>query len=476
MKETNLYLPITSQPRELDSKILLALFARDGGINPVFGYKSAFQARLGSLPPGVFLAHNARQKSENLERIKQFGHHVVVLDEEALVRQSDEIFLKKHPKDAFDYVDRILTWGEDDFELWRRSGFDLRCELSVVGNPRIDTMRTELRPIHAREVAKIHARFGRYVLLNTNFPTVNNLTPQGGGMRLADWGREGGGQQIEQGFLGNKRETFEKFIEIAPLLAKAIAPLSLVIRPHPNEDHEPWKRAIAGIPNAQVVFEGGVVPWILGSYALVHNNCTTGVEAAVLGTPVLNFRPWRSDYDNPLSHAFGLDCPDVETMVSAIRTFVEARAPGLSAEKEKLLERHIASVAGRFSCERIVDVVNVCGKALADARAPVLFERIKALLTLQQLRIKRFIRFYSSSRGRRKRRFLREKYPELKLRKLDYAQLLYSEQQFDLLMRQFPPLMTDEIDARIRSYANALSKFDGFKSAVVAHNLFTVVR
>jgi len=322
MKEINLYLPITSQPRELDSKLLLALFARDRGINPVFGYKSAFQARLGALPGGVSLAHNARQKSQKLARLRQFGHRVVVLDEEALVRQSDEIFLKKHPKDAFDYVDHVLTWGEDDFDLWRRSGFDLPCQATIVGNPRIDIMRKELRSIHAAEVADIHARFGRYVLLNTNFPTVNNLTPQGGGVRLAAWGRDSGGQQIEQDFLGNKRATFEKFLETAPLLAKALAPLPVVIRPHPNEDQEPWKRAMDGIPNAHVVFEGSVVPWILGSYALIHNNCTTGVEAAVLRTPILNFRPWRSNFDNPLSHAFGLDCPDVESMVSAVRDIV----------------------------------------------------------------------------------------------------------------------------------------------------------
>ena len=31
MKPINLYLPITSQPRELDSKMLLAMFARERG-------------------------------------------------------------------------------------------------------------------------------------------------------------------------------------------------------------------------------------------------------------------------------------------------------------------------------------------------------------------------------------------------------------------------------------------------------------
>jgi hypothetical protein len=55
MPGINLYLPITSQPRELDAKLLLALFANERGINPVLGYKSAFQC--GSVPRAQCAAH-----------------------------------------------------------------------------------------------------------------------------------------------------------------------------------------------------------------------------------------------------------------------------------------------------------------------------------------------------------------------------------------------------------------------------------
>lgn len=475
MKTINLYLPITSQPRELDSKMLLALFAREHGLNPIFGYKSAFQARLQSLPPGVFLAHNARQKSENLDRVKKFGHHILVLDEEALVRQSDEIFLKKHPRGAFDYVDHILTWGEDDRALWDRSGFDLHCDLSVVGNPRVDVMRKEVQPIYADTVSQIRSRFGQYVLLNTNFPTVNNLTPQGGGVRLSEWGRQGDGQRIERDFLGNKRAMYEKVLDIVRPLAKAIAPLTLVVRPHPNEDHEPWQRAVSGLPNAHAVFEGGVVPWLLGSRALVHNNCTTAVEAAVLGIPILNFRPWHSEFDNKLSHAFGVDCPDAESLAAAVRGIVDGKDYGLTAEQQKLLQHHIASVSGKFSCQRIVELASESGKSLTERNEGFL-QASKTALSLKWLWLKRYIRWYVSSRGRKKRRFLREHYPEIKLRSLDFGQLRYSEEQFDLLMRQFPPLPTTYLDKRISAYSGALNRFKGFRSAIIANNLFTIVR
>ena len=166
----NLYLPITSQPRELESKLLLALFAKEKGLRPVFGYKSAFHARFASLPPGFFLAHNARQKSEKIERVQKFGHRVIVLDEEALVRQSDEIFLKKHPQDAFDHVFHVLCWGQDDREMWDRNDLKVAGVVEIVGNPRMDLLRPELAPYYRARVTEIRARYGDYVLLNTIFP------------------------------------------------------------------------------------------------------------------------------------------------------------------------------------------------------------------------------------------------------------------------------------------------------------------
>ena len=473
MTEIHFYIPITSQPRELDAKLLLALFARERGMKPILGYKSAFHARIGSLPPGLFLAHNARQKSEKTRRLRQFGHRVLVLDEEALVRQSDEIFLKKHPSDAFDYVDQVYTWGRDDFELWERSGLAIRSGVFVTGNPRTDTMRPELRPLHADKVADIKARYGDYVLLNTNFPTVNNLTPQGGGVRLAKWALDEGGKAIEQSFLANKRALYESFLDMAPQLARAIAPTNLVIRPHPNEDHAPWHAVAKDCPNAHVVFEGAVVPWLIGARALVHNGCTTGVEAAIMGLPTLNFRPWSSPWDNELSMAFGRDCGNPDELNAAVRDVLEGRAAGMSDAQRTLLERHVAHIDGEFSCERIVDLAIRAYEDPRTTRASGL-DRLKTVLGLNAVRLGRLWKLYTSEAGGEKRRFLKENFPAIKPHGLDFEILGYSEQQLRLFMRQFPPLNTDELDARIARMARGTGRFAGLRARIVADNMFTV--
>ncbi|MBW2396872.1 MAG: hypothetical protein JRG95_21705 [Deltaproteobacteria bacterium] len=470
----NLYLPITSQPRELEAKLLLALFAKESGMSPVFGYKSAFQSQLASLPPGFFLAHNARQKSEWIDRVRKFGHRVLVMDEEALVRQSDEIFLKKHRQDAFDHVAHILCWGEDDNAMWGHSNLDFSGGVSIVGNPRMDLMRHEMAPYYAARVTDIQVQYGDYVLLNTNFSTVNNLTPKGGGVRIAKWAKDDRGKQLTADFLSNKSAMLEAVLGLVRPLADAIAPMTLLVRPHPNEDHTPWERAVGEVANAHVVFEGGVVPWIIGARALVHNSCTTAVEAAVGGTPVLNFRPWKSEYDNSLSHAFGQDCADSAALASALQALSEGQTSGLSQQQKALLSHHIASLEGPFSCERIVDLLCAPEQAI-DQRSRVGFvDRMMIDLRLRRLWMKRFIQWYSSRSGRKKRRFLRARFPQLSLHKLDFEMLGYNKQQLELFVRQFPELRTADLDEWIGRFAAVLSRFKGLRAVKLKDNLFTI--
>lgn len=472
----DLYLPITSQPRELDAKLLLALFACESGITPHIGYKTTFRAQLHRMSPGYYLAHNARQKSIFNEGVTELGNQVFVLDEEALVRQSDEIFFKKHPKDAFEYVHRVLCWGQDDASMWVRSQLNVSCGTTVVGNPRMDLMRPELAAYFKDKVAELRNTYGNYILLNTNFPTVNNITPQGGGVRMREWALDNQGQKIEQEFLSNKRAIYETLLATLPSLANAIAPLTLVIRPHPNEDHTPWEDAGKNLDNVHVVFEGSVVPWLIGARALVHNNCTTAVEAAVVGTPVLNFRPWTSNYDNSLAHELGIDCEDVDALSDAIRALEQNGPRPLTEAQKKLMRHHIANYDGAFSCERIVAFLKTPDESIVVPKRAGLFYRTKHELSVRGLWLQRFIKFFTTKSGRRKLRLMRSKYPDFSIRSMDLVMLRYSEQQLDLMMRQFPSLKVDDLNNRIAKFSAATNRFSGMRAVKLHNGLVTILK
>ena len=99
---------------------------------------------------------------------------------------------------------------------------------------------------------------------------------------------------------------------------------------------------------------------MIASKALIHNGCTTAVEAAILGTPAVAFQPVTDDtYDmilpNSLSH-HACDLTDVEKTVRAIvdgalgvRDDPEvARDPGRSI---------VAALDGPLAADRMIDVL-----------------------------------------------------------------------------------------------------------------------
>jgi surface carbohydrate biosynthesis protein len=472
----NFYLPVTSQPRELDAKLLLALVAKERGHGAWIGYKSAFQSRLASLPPGIFITHNARQDTDRVRLTRACSHLVFTLDEEALVRQTDEIFIKKHPEGAFDSVSKILCWGQDDFELWERYGIDAEFGKAIVGNPRFDLLRPQMVSFFSLQVDAIKARFGDYILLNTNFPTVNNLTREGGGVRISNWAMDQRGRELSDRFLANKQAMLGAELALVRPLAAAIHPLAIIIRPHPNEDHSPWIEAARGIPNAHVEFEGSVVPWLLGATALLHNNCTTAVEAAAAGVPIINFVPWTSEYDNRVANSFGRVCSTLEEIIAALTDIREKRDTGLLQPELEILHHHVASTDGALSCDRIVELAD--DQALTQHRLVPKRRGTAQNLAharMQLLWLKRFLKLYRSKQGRQRRRYIKANYPSLRIESLDYEQLKYSEGKFDLLMRQFPPLDGAVLNDRIKRFSEVTGRFASLRAELLSQYLFRIV-
>jgi hypothetical protein len=160
-------------------------------------------------------------------------------------------------------------------------------------NPRWDLLRPEMRSIHQAEVDAIRNRFGRFLLVNTNFGWTNS--DKGPAEFMVQ-------EQFRQGKLDLKNPAAREFIdrylvmerdnhkaanEIIERLLKQLPDMSIVLRPHPSERIETWLEHFQGMPRLSVVREGASIPWILASEALIHTNCTTGVEAVALDHPAL---------------------------------------------------------------------------------------------------------------------------------------------------------------------------------------------
>jgi surface carbohydrate biosynthesis protein len=372
---TPVIIPSEIQSREFDAKLLLACVLVERGFPTIVGSRNEIHIAISRLPRSIYIGKDVRHSSDRISGIlKRLGHVIVALDEEAQFNYSRAHYLKARvARPALRATTALMAWGPFNAQAWRESPHYHGVPIHETGNPRVDMMRPELRPFFADDTAALKRHFGRFVLVNTNFGSLNhfypNLTPMKAPERPepppegADWAT---------GLAHHRYGIFRAFQRMIPLLAQRYP--AVVVRPHPAENHDTWWQAAEGAANVHVLHEGNVIPWLLASEAMIHNGCTTGLEAYVLGARPIAYRPFTSDkYDLELPNSLSHEVFDEAGLLAAVDAILEGRfteTPEQIRARRALLDRYVAAVDGRLAVERIADVVEGVERAHGARYSP----------------------------------------------------------------------------------------------------------
>ena len=357
-RSRTLVIPVETINRELDAKLYLALCAAKRGWKVIVGGRANINLFLPKLPPSIYISKGLRVGNKFILRfIDGFGHVAVALDEESLIRQSDEALLMMLDDETFNRPRLLFAWGKSNADLWKRFKGYRGTPIAEIGNPRMDLLRPELASYFGDEVKSIRERFGSFVLLSTNFSMVNHFIPEHVRFATAGDADAERAETLREGLKAHKQLIFDAFITAIPAIASTLAPMTLVIRPHPSENPESWQAAAAGLANVKVVHEGPIGPWLIAARALIQNGCTSAIEAGIVGTPSLAFRPHVSgQFEVELSNRVSRDCRSLEELVGALKS-LPPKGP-LQEQQLAYLRTHIASVDGALSCERLLDALD----------------------------------------------------------------------------------------------------------------------
>lgn len=364
----SLIVPVENQVRELDPKLLVACVAAERGFRVFLGSRTRIDFRIASFPRGFYLAKGMTPKSAKMFRImRRIGHEIAALDEEGLVYHSaSEYYARRVSDETLRLVTTLFAWGDAGAELLRSHPAGATRAVRVTGNPRIDLLRPELRGYFAEDAARIRARHGPFVLINTNFskvnayfPKMNLLVPPARPDRASELGAAGIGlpREFAEGLAAHKRALFEYFRAMIPSLHAAFPGYRLVVRPHPSENRAPWQEVVADLERADVIHEGNVIAWLEASSALIHNGCTTGIEAFCLGKPAIAYRPVSRDpFDLELPNELSRQCFDLDSLREAVANTLDADEPTPRPDEtqQRLIEHHIAARDGELAADRIV--------------------------------------------------------------------------------------------------------------------------
>ena len=432
--KATLFMPIENQVRELDSKLLLACIAAKRGFSSLIGSRREMHIHISSFPRGIYLAKSLPVHRNIIFKImRKLGHEIVAWDEEALVHPQTETYYRRRVCPlGLRYVSHLFAWGEDNAELWRQyPELPIGMPIHVTGNPRGDLLRPKMRALFEEDAEELRKTYGDFILVNTNFNHVNAFSPDLNLFRPVkkpgeepSFGRAARGMSRDyaEGLRDHKQDIFEKFQQLIPALEQAFPDYNIVVRPHPTENPHIYHDIAAQCERVQVTNEGNVVPWLVATRALIHNSCTTGVEAYVMGVPAISYRAAVNEYydygfyrlPNLLSH----ECFDFKELRVTLERILNGELGTADGDERKaLIDQYLTAQEGPLACERMVDVLEGMMEGRLELPRPPLHDRLAgwSMSTIRTL-IKRAKERLPGSHNRPE--FQRHRYPEVSLEEI----------------------------------------------------------
>ena len=351
--------------REFDGNAMLAFEAAERGWGTILGHK-AIRYRA-DLPCGMHIEKNiAPGTSPKMANTLGLGRKLSACCEEGLVyNNAEEYGRRKIEPDAYDLLERFFCWGESHARDMVQT---LSCDgdkIVVTGNPRFDLHRPELRAVFAERVERIRRKYGPYILITTKFSQHNGYVSKDTAlqqMRAIGKVQNTAQEEEARGQMAFHRAGFMGFMEAIDAISRRYPDHTIIVRPHPSERHDPWQAKAATLKNVEVLCEGNVAEWILGAELLIHNNCTTGVEAFLLGKAAISYRPLCDPrFDLWLPNALSAEAFNLEQLVELVGKVLggEDIAAGTDAAAKAETARHfLANFDGKLACAKILDALD----------------------------------------------------------------------------------------------------------------------
>jgi len=359
-----LYLPVEIKNRELLGKALLACVGAEAGHTCILGEQNELFDTLDRLPPGIYLEKVfTRAQARRLRRYRELGLYIAGWDEEGLVYRNASLYLNDRiAPQSFALLDQFFSWGAVQRHDIVAEYAAAAPPISDTGNPRFDLLRPEFRALFADEAAAFQARHGKYILVNTNFGRINHVQGHDYVVKLRQARGTVGTPDNQARALRIDtfvRENFDGLRAALPVLEAGLPDHTVIVRPHPSENISTWQAAAAGLTRTHVLAEGNAIPWILGADAIVHNSCTTSVEAFMLDVPRIAYRPFQdAEQDTELPNLISTTAATPEQLVATLNALVAEGQGPLPVDALATIDRYIAGRGPALACDNILNALS----------------------------------------------------------------------------------------------------------------------
>jgi len=357
-----LYMPMEIASRELDSRLLIALFAVRAGLEVILGQKWLLQKNARWMPKGFWIFKTLTPgDAKAMQKIQRLGHRIGAIDEEMPGLGEGSKRLRWVDKRSVTACETIYCLGEKHAESMANSYPDHCDKLVITGNPRWDFLRPELRKIYSNDAASIKQKYGRFILINTNIGLMNSAKNSAAGLirALCRDGRIDMNCNEDRVFIEDLQKFEKANFAAIPNLARRLEiefpGHTVILRPHPTEKTEPYETELKGHDRIKIVREGPAAAWLSEADVLVHTSCTTATEAFALERPAICFETAPSSLHSYfLSGALSIVAKDENSVIKSIQTILSGEEDtGDNHRRREIFEKFFAAQTDQLAAERI---------------------------------------------------------------------------------------------------------------------------
>ncbi|WP_334510096.1 surface carbohydrate biosynthesis protein [Bradyrhizobium sp. AZCC 1693] len=327
--------------RDLEGLVLLGrqLAAKGATATLVPMYEQGFDVPV--LRPDLVLVNYTRPNNADLiKSYKRAGILVGVLDTEGIGGKNPDQFAEMVKSvGCTDLVDLYCVWGQAQHAAFLRHGTVPAGLLHATGCPRYDFCAPPWRAA----LPKPSIEPG-YVLINTNFPVANPRFSRSSSDEEDAMVQAGFSREFARQFIIDAGKSYRSVLETSTRLANHFPDVQFVLRPHPFENIGSYD-ALAELPNCHIRQDGTSLEWISGARLLVHQNCSTAIEATMLKVEPLSME-WfntpslRLDAATRVSRSVGSEAD----LIELVRQGLDGRLPPVAQETEQFRQQIIGDL------------------------------------------------------------------------------------------------------------------------------------
>ena len=309
----NLYIHLETLDREIDSKLVIAMIAAARGHHVIISDQESIIKGLERkfLSPGIYHTKSlapGKDKIELHQRIINAGCKVTSIDEEnGLVDYGyDEFAITRYSNLTVKQASAVFTWGPEDTRVLKKTYPNYSKKIYMTGSARADVWQPFFHKYWKKNFRKPTKP---YLLISSNLSGPICKKPLLERFKVAkyngyfDKNPEAHYEVISREIEQSKLIVF--FVEAIKYLSKRNKKYDIILRPHPEENIYFWKNFLIGLSNVKVIYEGSISHWVANSFAVMHNGCTTAIEASLSKKPVVSYIPFKAKNSRHLANDLG---------------------------------------------------------------------------------------------------------------------------------------------------------------------------